>query len=1358
MKKKFFQKTVAVVMAASLTMSACPISAYADEREETLTETATEVEDTTECAQAEAEEAESPEETVPNTEDAELNTEETTVQASEETTEQLVQKDTVDEETTEFVETEEESTEALVKEEKQAVTVAVPEIGNDGKVTFHYYPEEGEVVQEAYVKGSWSSDWSKYYHMSADENGVWSVTADLSLDSSYEYGIMVNDEWKGDPTNPSSDGNSQILRNPSANTDGSYSIYYYPQNNENVTLAYKEAADEAYTTVEMKKDAKHAGLLSASIADAGEYEYYLVVNGKKQEDKNAKSQSFAINKLPEDDQSVKSPVVEGNQVTFNYFGPTAKEVKVAGDMTSPVWGDGAKLLTYNEKTGFWSITMELKDGTYQYKFIVDGKWITDPRSTAFEGDNSGLYVNVDKPVETEKRYILVEYDRTAGDYADWNIYSWNSGFGSETKIFFEKRGDKMVAEVPVTQTKDGISFCMRRSEEGGNAWAEKDGGDHAADIPLDQSVVKVIFRQNEGIVGHVVYNVGYENDTVADQASFYYRDDELFRTYEEASLEGKVKLIFDGTEYDMTYDAENERYAYQMPLPTGEHYYAYKVDGTLVLDKFNEDTKEVDGITYSKYNYIKLDATLSATVTPAKIDYNDNAVLKVSFGEDVNEDVQIVSITADLSELGLSKKYAIDPELMEGTIAVVEGTKAGEKNIPITIKDKFANVYTTTAKVTVKDRNKGNDFDWDEAVIYFTVTDRFFDGNSSNNNAYGTDNYDVTQGSLSHGGDFAGLEQKLDYLQKLGVNTIWITPIVDQTAERRSCGDENQEYEGQYNTCYHGYWASDFTKLNKQLGTEEEFSSLIDAVHKRGMKLMVDVVLNHAGYGSEDYFNSLIPGKKMLRDETTWVSGDDKKYPLSLLPDFITEDNDVRSLLVEWQSSWISKYDIDYYRVDTVKHVDDTTWKAFKNALTKINPEFKMIGEYAGAGYATSAGQLGTGQMDALLDFDFNDKALDFVNGNLSNIEEFMEKRNAGIDNTATMGSFLSSHDEDGLMYKLKGSYSDETAYDLMKVAATLQITAKGQPVIYYGEELGQTGANNWPYQTNRYDMDWEHANADNDMYVHYAKLLAIRNQYTDVFAKGGRQTVALQKNANTNKEEQLVIQKTYGNDTLYIGFNIVDDSSSEITLNLEANSKYTDLYSNTVYTTDENGKVVVTIPAAKNGGTVVLVKGEVKAPTTDVSSNKDDKATVTKNTSNKKKKHHSSSSSSSSTVTTTTTATNTTTIEEDTVALADRPFQKVTLFTNAAVKTYVASAPLTEVDMGQGFKGMVFIPKKENTITEQLVLGINLGAEYAGKPVYVFGKNALDGQMVLQGAYMTDMAGSIQIDQAQIKDYIILY
>ena len=569
------------------------------------------------------------------------------------------------------------------------------------------------------------------------------------------------------------------------------------------------------------------------------------------------------------------------------------------------------------------------------------------------------------------------------------------------------------------------------------------------------------------------------------------------------------------------------------------------------------------------------------------------------------ETSEIAAITADLSELGLNREFAIDPTLMEGTISCLNTVAAGEKTIPVTVKDIYGNVYTTATNVTVTERKKSaGDFDWDEAVIYFAVTDRFFDGDASNNDAYGVGDYNTGEkgGSSYHGGDFAGLNQKLDYLKDLGVNTIWITPIVENITEDQH---DNKTDTATYG--YHGYWASDFTKLNKHLGTEQQFKALLDAAHSKGMKIMVDVVLNHAGYGTEKYFNSILTDAdgnsiSMIRDSNNTISGDDKYDSLSDLPDFVTENKAVTDQLVTWQTEWMSKYSIDYYRVDTVKHVETTTWEAFKNSLTKVNPDFKMIGEYSGAGYANNAGELGTGSMDALLDFDFNDFAQKFVTGDISGVESSLQKRNGAINNTATMGSFLSSHDEDTLQYKLvnESKISEEEAYNLMKVAATLQITAKGQPVLYYGEEIGQGGANNWPLQTNRRDFDWtelEKQKADsNSIYNHYKTMLAIRNAYTDVFARGNRSTVAV-----SDADGYEVISRSYGNNTLYVGMN-VKEAEKEVVIPVaeSAGTVLKNLYDGKTYTVSADQNVSVTIPAAKDGGTIVLTAETKTEPAPD--------------------------------------------------------------------------------------------------------------------------------------------------------------
>ena len=369
--------------------------------------------------------------------------------------------------------------------------------------------------------------------------------------------------------------------------------------------------------------------------------------------------------------------------------------------------------------------------------------------------------------------------------------------------------------------------------------------------------------------------------------------------------------------------------------------------------------------------------------------------------------------------------------------------------------------------------------------------------------------------------------------------------------------------------------------MNPTLGTTKEFETMISEAHKRGMRIMVDIVVNHAGYGTESTFAD------MLRDKS--VSEGDIKSWQSGLPDFATENADVRAKLVEWQTSWMKDYGVDYFRVDTVKHVDSTTWAALKNSTTEVNPSFKMIGEYFGAGYASNGSSLGTGQMDADLDFDFNDQATSFVSGNISSVEKFLSARNSALNNTYMTGQFLSSHDEDGFKAALMNGkkYTEDEATSAALVAATLQLTAKGIPVIYYGEEVGLSGLNNYPYQTNRYDMDFNLATDDNVTYQHYKNLLRIRNAYTDVFARGSRTVVA-----GSDEECYDVVSRSYGGTTLYVGMNIKDTVKEvKVPVSLAAGTEVKDLYSGATYTVGSDKTVTVTIPAAKDGGTVILTE-----------------------------------------------------------------------------------------------------------------------------------------------------------------------
>lgn len=1114
---------------------------------------------------------------------------------------------------------------ATLIEYKEAGYVS-PEV-NGRKVTFRVPIEKTGDATSVTVPGGmndWKQD-SSDWELTKDETaGMWSGTFTIAP-GKYGYKFVLNKTWDKsfqDPANNEVSGNDSVLIVPGLvdgekdvtkanetelpekltlwNEDGTSSettvTYSLKTADQNITLnGNKITIGTAYTGQKVELTAKAA---------SGETSDFVVHVTEKLYNYTIYFYDFNEKHMATDAADLWIWEQDGAPGAVTQFSSTEKlqdgNVWLKATLKVPY----TKLGIIARSFGTWDGDLKTGDISYNNKDKAENV-------TLYIVSNSNqAYTTLPELVQPRSRYVMIEYDRPANDYDGWNIYTWNSGFGSDVSVDFKDINGKMVAKIPVKDSKADLmlSFCMRHSTAD-NDWESKDGGDHYVTIPAEQSLVKAVFTQGEGITEVLPYNAGYEMDGANDAIHFYYRNDTLAAENNLASLAGKVSVVVNGQTCPMTYDAENDRFGYNFTgVSTGDYYYYYVVDGAEKLDAFNSEKANYSGKECSVCHFKKANVSVEVSLSQYAMDYNDNNVLSVKLNAKDGEGLEtseIAAITADLSELGLSKEFAIEPELMEGTISCLNTVAAGVKNIPVTVKDIYGNVYAAATTVTVTERVKNaGDFDWDEAVIYFTVTDRFFDGDAGNNDAYGVGDYNVGEkgGSSYHGGDFAGLNQKLDYLKDLGVNTIWITPIVENITEDQH---DNKTDTATYG--YHGYWASDFTKLNKHLGTEQQFKALLDAAHSKGMKIMVDVVLNHAGYGTEDYFNSILmdaDGNKisMIRDDSNTISGDDKYDALSGLPDFVTENKAVTDQLVAWQTEWMSKYSIDYYRVDTVKHVESTTWAAFKNSLTKVNPDFKMIGEYSGAGYANNAGELGTGTMDALLDFDFNDFAQNFVTGNISSVESSLQKRNSAINNTATMGSFLSSHDEDTLQYKLvnESKLSEEEAYNLMKVAATLQITAKGQPVIYYGEEIGQGGANNWPLQTNRRDFDWtelEKQKADsNSIYNHYKTMLAIRNAYTDVFARGNRNTVIA-----SDADGYEVISRSYGNSTLYVGMN-VKEAEKEIVIPVaeSAGTVLTNLYNGKTYTVSADQKVAVTIPAAKDGGTVVLTAKTKTEPAPD--------------------------------------------------------------------------------------------------------------------------------------------------------------
>ncbi len=914
-----------------------------------------------------------------------------------------------------------------------------------------------------------------------------------------------------------------------------------------------------------------------------------------------------------------SPEVDGNKVTFRYENKNATDVYVRGEMTDWSASDGYKM-TKNEETGVHTLEVELTHGAYEYKFwyqtTENGEekevWLRDPKNelkTDTADPNSIVYVQGSEQYQYTIHYYNPSVDiptQVPSEGSGPDLHIWDkcpgAAVGQEYKFTaLTKDEDTEKGKTWLTTTVDvpfpHINIIARPT----GAWIEgADEKEWTYEIKKDANTAELWFVYGEGLYDKnpfletYRYTVHYYNPAAPNQET---STPDLYVWGAGSANPGKLYTFaaekLDDTDNGIKWltteiDTPYEKIGLIGKPTAGNNAAGWIGKDTDRFYQLKNGAKEAElwyvhgvGI-YEEKPMMKLDSVETA-LSLESMDYTQNSVLSLVFNGNNDSNVLIKSASVDASALGISESLTIDPQLCEVTLSVRDNIEAGTYQLPVTVEDINGTKLTTKASVTVKEKT-GSDFDWDEAVIYFMVTDRFFDGDSSNNAANGAETAGENPG-LYHGGDFKGVTDKLDYLKELGVNTIWITPIVENV-KGVTVGDGTGEvpfYAG-----YHGYWASDFEKLNPALGTEAEFETLISTAHEKGMKVMVDVVVNHAGYGMEE--TDKFPG--MLRDK---ADVDEKNHELggyqAGLPDFLTELPEVRDKIINWQVEWAKK-GVDFFRVDTVQHVDDTTWRAFKNALTKANPKFKMIGEYFGAGYNSGNGnRIGNGQMDSLLDFNFNEWATEFVSGKISETETNLAGRKKALNNTYLTGQFLSSHDEDGFRKNLlNNQWTEDAAAAASYVAATLQITAKGQPVIYYGEEIGLSGNNDYPYQTNRYDFNWKNVETqkseNGSIYNHYKKMLAIRSQYADVFAKGDRAVVEA-----SNNEKYDVISRSYNGTTLYVGMNI--DANADKTVKITVNNKgirsYRDLYSDRVYPVAEDGTIEVTIPAAGNGGTVVL-------------------------------------------------------------------------------------------------------------------------------------------------------------------------
>jgi glycosidase len=374
---------------------------------------------------------------------------------------------------------------------------------------------------------------------------------------------------------------------------------------------------------------------------------------------------------------------------------------------------------------------------------------------------------------------------------------------------------------------------------------------------------------------------------------------------------------------------------------------------------------------------------------------------------------------------------------------------------------------------------------WADAIVYFALTDRFYDGDPTNDAQV-----DKAAKGTYHGGDWQGLIDKLDYLEGLGVNALWISPPNNNI-------DHFVTGAGFPDWAYHGYWAEDFETPEEHFGTMDKLKELVDKAHAKGIHVLLDIVVNHAGYDSGFYKQHPKWFHPNVDVNTAglingWLLG---------LPDLKTEDPEVADYMTKAWIAWIDKTGADGFRVDTVKHVEHAFWKGFRKSILEKHPGFFLLGEVYGAEPDASAEYLQGDEFDAVLDFSFAGSIMAFLQGRgrTKSFNHYLADVRYHVPKTGMVSQYLDDHDVKGWLYQVNGDKK------LMKLAAVLQLTTEGLPNIYYGDEVGRPGGD-WP--DNRSDMLWGDAQ-DKDLLAHYTKLCHVRREHKSL-SRGKHEGLAM--------------------------------------------------------------------------------------------------------------------------------------------------------------------------------------------------------------------------------------------------------
>ncbi len=381
--------------------------------------------------------------------------------------------------------------------------------------------------------------------------------------------------------------------------------------------------------------------------------------------------------------------------------------------------------------------------------------------------------------------------------------------------------------------------------------------------------------------------------------------------------------------------------------------------------------------------------------------------------------------------------------------------------------------------------------------MYFVLIDRFKDGNEANTRLI--DDPDIHPKANYYGGDFAGITQtiKSGYFDKIGVNTLWLSPITQNPETAYGLWDQGgpvTKFSG-----YHGYWPISSSKTDDRFGTEEEFRELLDVAHENGMNVILDYVANHVHELHPVYQNNpdwatdlYLPDGRMnteLWDEqrlTTWFD--------TFMPSLDFSNPEVIETMTDSALYWVKEFDLDGFRHDATKHIQLEFWRTLtrkvKEEVTlKTGKQVYQVGETYGSRELISS-YINSGMLDAQFDFGMYDAAVNAFGQNTSFTgltDQLQESFNYyGYHNL--MGYISGNHDKARFITYTSGEVAwgedaklagwtreigdpQEFAYDKLSMLHAWNLTIPGIPVTYQGDEYGQPGAND---PDNRRWMEFE--------------------------------------------------------------------------------------------------------------------------------------------------------------------------------------------------------------------------------------------------------------------------------------------